>query len=814
MRNIKLLAVVLLAVTSISMGQEQKQSKGDYYFEHYSFKKAIKNYQIELKAQGDASEGEIERKIASSYRLMHDYENAEIWYEKLMALPARKSIDIYYYAEMLKSNGKYNDYLLWMRRYQKSAKNDSRVSRALENKNYIKVLLEDKGLFELSESLPFNTKYSEIAPAYYFDEEIVYSSNTYKFKLFGKKDEWSGGNFYDFYAVPIDSLGNYGSSVKYDAFNTKYHDVGMSFSKEADEAYFSRTYYYNRELEKGADGDHNISIFSAKKEDGYWGDDEKLSITDKNFSTEHPSLSADGQLLFFASDMEGGFGGYDIYYAERQPNGSWGKPVNMGPQVNTEGEEVFPFFHESTTLYFSSDGLPGLGGLDVFEAKLDNALKVKELKNLGYPINEMKDDFGLIMNKEQTKGYYVSNRPGGKGDDDIYSFIYYKPKYSTYKIQGVVSYVDSSALLLDSASVVLKDKYGVVIDTVETDAKGQFVTGAEVYGDYFFLVEREGYKDRTERLVINRGNEQKVYNMKIGLEKAPPKFDSAGYILNKMTDYEWEINQKIDTLESLAEAKLNGMTLDGRDKKFIYAEERDVAVYLDSLSTLMHTNTKGNYVEDLDDEYFTEYRGDIMGEVETLNKIFFAKKIINDKNQTTKNGSTTNGTNNVTNTTNNKDGRLDNSFKSRDLLESIDGVRVVDNTTIIPPIYFNYNDDNINKFSEKSLAKIIKFMKKNEDLMLEVRSHTDCRGDSTYNIRLSERRAQHAALYIIKRGIFLGRIRAYGLGENDLFNECGCDTNKDVTQACTEEHHRENRRSEFTFLRRPTTITRSSVLNE
>ena len=157
-----------------------------------------------------------------------------------------------------------------------------------------------------------------------------------------------------------------------------------------------------------------------------WGDQliEAVPFNDREYSVGHAALTADGQTLYFASDKPGGYGGVDIYKSVRDQSGNWAAPTNLGPSINTSGDEMFPFVSNDGTLYFSSNGHLGLGGLDVFSA---TAVSTKEgwsaPENLGFPINTNSDDFGYIIDKENKNGYFVSNRAGGKGDDDIYKFV-------------------------------------------------------------------------------------------------------------------------------------------------------------------------------------------------------------------------------------------------------------------------------------------------------------------------------------------------------------------------------------------------------
>jgi Tol biopolymer transport system component len=172
---------------------------------------------------------------------------------------------------------------------------------------------------------------------------------------------------------------------------------------------------------------------------GNWISNKELSINSTEYSVGHPTLSQDGKWLYFVSDMPGGYGGSDIYMADILPNGELGTPVNLGSTINTEKHEMFPWVSSQGQLFFSSNGLTGLGGLDIFVAQLDEDGKVKAIKHAGPEINSPKDDFGLIFLSDGTNGYFSSNRDGGKGQDDIYSFKLISPFNFSIQLRAVVT---------------------------------------------------------------------------------------------------------------------------------------------------------------------------------------------------------------------------------------------------------------------------------------------------------------------------------------------------------------------------------------
>ena len=203
--------------------------------------------------------------------------------------------------------------------------------------------------------------------------------------------------------------------------NTKYHEGPLCFDLSGNDLYFTRSNYLRGKVTKSADGWIKLKILRAKRDGDQWGDATDLPFNGNDFETCHPSLSADGDRLYFSSDRPGGLGGLDIYYVDKMGD-DWGDPVNLGPEVNTEGDEVFPFIHADGHLFFSTESREGLGGLDIYYTLQKEDGTWRTASNLKAPFNSEADDFGLILDLETKNGYFSSDRPGGEGKDDIYSF--------------------------------------------------------------------------------------------------------------------------------------------------------------------------------------------------------------------------------------------------------------------------------------------------------------------------------------------------------------------------------------------------------
>lgn len=571
--NIKSIVIaslfILLAVDFVKSQNFDEDAKGDYYFEQKAFAKAIKYYESDYFENGNK---EALLKLATSHRLLHNYTEAEKYYRKILSTPSlRNNTHYFYFAEMLKSNGKYNQYLKWIRKYADVLAQDTVHNNLVQSPTYFKELLENKGLYKIKDA-EFNTEFSDIAPTFYNDTMISYSSNKHSFKLFGAKDGYSNDAFYDMYLINPKT----GYEVPFDEFNTKYHDVAPTFTKDGNKVYFTRTDYYDHHLIKNDNNESNLEIFEAEKIDGKWGKEKLVSFDDENFNIELPSITKDGNTIFFASDIEGGYGKLDLYRVDKQGE-TWSKPVNLGPEINTAENECFPFIHSSgNTLYFSSDGLPGLGGLDVFEAMITDSGTFK-VKNLGYPVNEMKDDFAFVINDDLTSGYFTSDRPGGKGRDDIYSFTHLNMKYHHHRIVGTIRSAKDSSII-SNARVRHYDNFKHLLDTLWTQEDGAFDFDNEAIGKYIVIVQAEGYKKARKRINININHEEQLYTADFYLKPIEPVVEEVELpedSLSNVADQTSDENQTKLNEEVTGGKQVSGNRLSS-DSKDMEPSKRDV----------------------------------------------------------------------------------------------------------------------------------------------------------------------------------------------------------------------------------------------
>jgi tetratricopeptide (TPR) repeat protein len=414
----------------------KRMERANALFEDYSYIQAIQEYEKLLKKNPDFAEAKL--KLAECYRLTKKMDSAEKWYRSAAQQEAVDSVYMYNYASVLKYNKKYDEAKDWYLQYE-TYKSDGRGLKQAKFLDLIHYFVRDSSKVEIK-NMGFNSEYADFSPAF-FKEGLLYASSQTKGKNAGGLDQWTGENFLDLYYIEKVNIDSSGKSKLLQGFiNSNYHEGPSCYDRHNDIIYFTRNTIEKGVQKRSREGVLKIQIYTARQADKRWDVIEKFSLDNPDYIYCHPSLSHDGARIYFASDMPGGFGGLDIYYADKQGD-SWAQPVNMGSYVNTQWNEAFPYIHSTGTLYFASDGLPGLGGLDVYSVRFGGR-EWMDVKNLGYPINTSTDDFGFILDSTNKSGYVSSNRTGGKGSDDIYS-IFIK---DTYFEEGVLLTMDEEAL--------------------------------------------------------------------------------------------------------------------------------------------------------------------------------------------------------------------------------------------------------------------------------------------------------------------------------------------------------------------------------
>lgn len=461
---------MLLAVTS--MQGQLKYTNADENFERLHFARAAKQYERLIKRKGESQK--VLQRAGDSYYFNSDMENAIRWYEVLHK-KYKETIDVKYtfrYIHALKGSGKKEQAKKVMKEYSASIEGSGLADNVFNEKAW-------NNLIELTSpvqvtNLSTNTPEADFGPAFYKDH-IVFSSAQDTSSIETRVYQWNEQPYLDLYMASVSNGGNdLENAVPFsETLNTKYHEAAIAFNATGDVAYFTRNNYTEKSLGRDEQGTSNLKIYRSRMRNNVWSEPKEVPFNNVAYSVGQPALSPDGKYLYFVSDMPGSLGETDIYRVAILGNNRFSEPENLGEEINTSGREMFPFVVREN-IYFASDGHVGLGGFDIFESDIKLRGGYTKPRNLGKPYNSNRDDFAYILNERKKTGYFSSNRPGGKGDDDIYSFRPLTHEEScTQTIQGTVLQNTNSEPTA-GVEVKLTDNQGNFIGKAETDRNGIF----------------------------------------------------------------------------------------------------------------------------------------------------------------------------------------------------------------------------------------------------------------------------------------------------------------------------------------------------
>lgn len=479
--DMKLRPIFLLIAFSLISGSAFAQKKaalkkGEERYEDYAYVDVIKIYE-RIAAKGYKDE-RMFQKLGNAYFFNAEYEKAEPVYRELFTMnPNQRPEYFYRYSQALKSAGKYEEADKMLEKFNELAGNDQRAVNFRDNRNYLEIIKLNSKRFYI-EDAGVNSEYSDYGSAL-MGNQLVFATARDTGGVAKRRHSWNYKSFTNLYSA--DTKGDFDSipgkpSRFSKEINTKFHEATPVFTKDGNTMYFTRNNYYAGRQGTDRFKITRLKLYRASFANGKWGNVTELPFDSSEYSTAHPALSPDEKTLYFASDMPGSLGDSDLYKVAINEDGSFGTPVNLGPGINTPGRETFPFMSDENDLYFASDGHPGLGGLDVFVARMRSDGTFKSVQNLGQPLNSRRDDFAYIINTKTRTGYFTSNRDGGKGFDDIYKFTELRKLNCEQVIEGIIRDSDTNEPIAD-AQVTLFDAEMEKIKTVNTDEKGYYNLG-------------------------------------------------------------------------------------------------------------------------------------------------------------------------------------------------------------------------------------------------------------------------------------------------------------------------------------------------
>lgn len=690
-----------------------------------------------MRAAKRKSNNHVYERIGDCYRLMGHIHQSEGWYQKVAESGSPTTSALLHYAEALRSNERYKQSQFWMAKYYSMNPSDGRAKEYIET-DFDKLLNQEP--FFAIRHLSINTDQPDFGATFVGNRMVFVSSRLEEGEIKHKQTHaWNNMPFLNLFDAVMDTNGELSDiRVTYTQLNTKYHEGPACFTHNGKEIYFTRNNYFNNEYREDSRGINNLKIYRAKMVDGKW-EEEDLPFNSDEYSAGHPALSHDGKYLYFVSDMPGGYGHTDIYRVAISGD-AYGRPENLGETINTEGIEMFPYVDGDGNLYFASSGQVGLGGLDVFYAAASDKGWAKPL-NPGRPVNSSFDDFALVLDSSGNSGYLSSNRQGGSGYDDLYAVKKLRSFKTKCILNGIVK-DRHTGKLLDSADVVLKDSSGAVVAKIITDTNGYYRFEVQPGKNYLLTSSRNTYSD-TLLSVHTRGMEMKP---------------------EKRVDLELQKKPALSLLVTVKD-KASGLMLG--DVKIVITDN------ISGVSRTVLSSATGAYRM----EITNKKPGDRISYNIAFEKQNYLSKTITHNVQIEKYGEI----------------RIDEALDK--IAVGLDLAKIID----IKPIYFDYGKSTIRKDAAIELDKIVKVLNDNPNMVIELGSHTDCRGTINSNKSLSNRRAVASAAYIQKRITNPSRISGTGYGESQVTNACECEGA--LKSTCSEDEHSKNRRTEFRIMK-------------
>jgi peptidoglycan-associated lipoprotein len=582
--------VVLLMCSSLYLAScsagKMAMKKGDKKLKYGEFEFSIDYYRKALKHNYKVEEANF--KIGEAYRQSNRIKEAEQFYQNAVEQRYDGEEANYYYALALKTNEKYDEARQVLQDYLASAQDEEIIELAqIEVDNLIK-LSDIRSLttfYRIKNLELINSSAADYSPVY-LNGELYFTSARYG----GRVYKATGTSFTNLYKVKtqgarVDSTTITSLGDQINSANT--NDGCVAFSPDEQTMVFAKG---NSGRKKGAE---DVDLYISRFRRGGWSTPELMRINDGKAWDSTPTFSRDGRTLYFSSNRRGSLGGTDLYAATKNRRGRWSNVRNLGPIINTPGNEMFPYQATDGSLYFSSTGHPGLGGLDVLVAKRAGGKMIVE--NVGEPINSSSDDFGLFL-YTPDKGFFTSNRAGGRGDDDIYTFINNDPnlKIVNYYLTGVTYTIDEDGneKVLTGTSVLLYGAENELLNEALTGRDGKFLFRVYPEEDYLLLGEKPDYftsrasfstigktipKEKLNKLETNKVFETKIVLDQILLDSSIV-LENIYYDLDEdyiRSDAALELDKLVTLLEDNPEIKIELSS---------HTDSRQTAAYNDDLS--------------------------------------------------------------------------------------------------------------------------------------------------------------------------------------------------------------------------------------
>jgi len=769
---------------ALANGTSEERIIADKLYESLGYAVSAEEY---LRLDGkEKTDQRVIANMANSYRLNNQTLEAEYWYSRIVNYTTDPE-DLLHFAQMLQINGKCEDATRWFKAYAKQANLRVKKREIIEScdeldeiRTHLNVRVRNlKGL---------NTGHLDFSPIPY-QNGVVFTSTRGEYEEGVNEDKWTKDNFTDLYFAEELREGVFKSAVPLTGdINAKFHDGVATFTAGDRIMIFTRNNYDGI----SSDGVKDLKIYESVSSDDNWIEAKELPFNSDEFTSCHPTISVDGQRLYFASNRPGGYGGLDIY-ASINEGGEWSEPINLGPEVNTGGNELFPFIGEDETLYYSSNGWRGLGGLDLFKVKKankENESTWGRRENMGRPFNSQKDDFGFYMNRENKKGYLSSNRDGGSGGDDIYSWTMegnelLAPSFFTRKL--CVKDGQNGAWLAEASVIIDPISNGATAE-VDSDLRLVLKPVDESKEEYLLTIKKPqmtglnavasgNYKTDDKGLLSYKVKSDNLYRVSVNHE---------GYEPQELTisGEEWIAQNKFCVSMNRA-APIVSNSIPVSMEQYVPVQEAPVSIehhYIPAPEqpvVIEHHYTPAPEVKETIEHHYIP-PPEVPQVVEEYYIPVQEERIVLDTY-------TSINPQSVVALRDYFLGDPETEFEEGQVLE-------------LKNIYYDFDKATIRSDASVELDRVVSLLLTYPSMEIELGTHTDSRGSKPYNSDLSKRRAEAVVRYIIGRGIEPHRLTSVGYGEYKLINDCVDNVD------CKEAEHQANRRTEITIKKIETPI--------
>lgn len=770
------LTALFMGLSCMAIGQ-MKQAND--MFEHHHYEEAIGIYNKIIRK--DLDNVEAITNLAVCYWRTDQHNLAEYWFTRAALMNTDPNVKLWY-SMVLMSNEKYTSAVEWLQRYMDATTDEAKLQNARQLADYCTALIE--GYIPETDcevtAVSFNSEELDFAPLVHEGRLIFVTNREGVSEKIGVRDPWTSGRFTDVFVTERTGADSYAEPMPLDPVLQGYfHDGPLCISKDGQELYMTRSDVDERNRRYDQSRNTRVKIVRfVRNENGVWAKGEALPFYSSNYNTAHPALSADGKTLIFASDMEGGFGGMDLYKVVRDEDKVWGEPTNLGALINTAGNEIFPSFGPDKALYFASDLQVGFGGLDIYKSKKTDRGSFGAPVNLGMPINGPKDDFAISFEKDRYSGYFTSNR-AGNGGDDIYSFQF----QSGIVIEGIVV-TCKNGTPIPGAQIQL---------TGEPEYADQTVASSE--GKFRLLVPAGGRFDLTARhpdYIVDQtcsGFEQVSTATLLPGDKVKVTLAMSGNVYGVVSNryacgtithgrYGYPLQDVELAFVSGCEADTLYVTTNAEGGFFVPTEtdcEYGVLAQAEGFQTVQHTfntvsYTGGCQVIDLSmtEDGTVAYQAPPLPAQEEEESI----------------------------------AEIPGAEIREEAIQPSAQPRLAERPVVLKRgqvldlyhVYFSWDSDRLDENAIEDLHTLVQILKENPGMTGEIMAHTDVSGDYHYNIDLSRRRARSVQRWLLAQGIDADRLMANGYGSTIPKVRCT------GAHPCSPEDHARNRRVEFRIM--------------